>query len=421
MKVQNLRGTRDFYPELMRRLNYIFNIWRKVAIRYGYSEFDGPMLEPAMLWTLKSGAEIPDQMYAFKDKSGNDIAVRPELTPTLARMIAAKQKELPKPLRWFSIPRCWRYEAPQSGRLREFFQFNADLLGSTSMKADAEIIMTVIDIMREFGCDEKEFYIRLGNRKLIQSMLNAAGIPDEKLQEVSRLIDKREKLKPGDFEISLSDAGVSEDSIGKINAMLEIKDIGSIDENTLNDKGKEGLSELRSLLEDLSFYGAMRFVEVDMSIMRGFDYYTSTVFEVFDRSKEMRAIVGGGRYENLVEDFGGDPCPGVGYGLGDVVLCLFLEKLGKLPELNSEVDYYIIAVNEAMSKNAIEVASLMRKKYNVEVELSRKLRSAMDYANSIGAKKVIIVGPKDVEEGNVTIKDMQSGEEQKARIDSLCQ
>ena len=164
MKIQSVKGTRDFYPELQRKLNYIFDIWRKVSLKYGYEEMDGPLLEPSELWTLKSGDEIPDQMYSFVDKGERNVAIRPELTPSLARMVAKKQRELGKPIKWFGIPRCWRYERPQSGRLREFYQFNLDLLGTESMRADAEVIMTAIEIMRKLGFTEKDFYIRLGNR-----------------------------------------------------------------------------------------------------------------------------------------------------------------------------------------------------------------------------------------------------------------
>ncbi len=417
MKVQGLRGTRDFYPGKMRALNYIFGIWRSAALRFGYEEFDGPMLEPIELWTLKSGNEIPEQMYRFKDKSGNEIAVRPELTPTLARMVAAKQKELQKPIKWFSIPRCWRYEAPQSGRLREFFQLNVDCLGVESMQADAEVIATAVEIMKAFGCTSNEFYIRLCNRKLISSLLAKAGVKDA--AEVCRLIDKKDKLSEKDFALSLKDVGLNEKQIGEINGMLEMP-FEKVKADSLNEEGKKGYEEMKELIAYLKAYGIYDYCKVDFSIMRGFDYYTSTVFEVYDTSREFRAIAGGGRYEDLVGDFGGEKCPGVGYGMGDVVLELFLAKLGKMPPLKSEVDYFVAVTGKDVLKDAIGIAQKLRKKGSVEIELmDRKLRKQFDYANSISALNVVVVGEKEVQEKAVNIKDMKTGKETKVKISEL--
>ncbi|MDD4878562.1 MAG: histidine--tRNA ligase [Candidatus Nanoarchaeia archaeon] len=417
--VQGLKGTRDFYPKEMNELNLIFNAWKSSARKFNYQEFDGPMLEPAELWTLKSGAEIPEQMYCFDDKSGKKIAVRPELTPTLARMIAAKQKELQKPIKWFSIARCWRYEAPQSGRLREFFQLNVDCLGAESMMADAEVIATAVEIMKSFSCTENDFYVRLNNRKLIASLILNAGIEKTKLQEVSRVIDKKDKLSEKDFILTLKDLNVKQEAIDNILVMLK-SDIADIKEEKLDESGKKGYRELMELIGWLNAYGIFKYCKIDFTIMRGFDYYTSTVFEVFDKSGEFRAIAGGGRYDDLVSDFGGEKCPGVGYGMGDVVLSLFLKKSGKLPEAKPEVDYYVAPVNEAVVKRALEVANKLRKKANVEMDLAGKnLMKQFDYANSIGARKIVIVGEKDLKEGKVTIRDMKSGNEEKADLNSL--
>ncbi len=238
--IQGLKGTRDFYPKDMQELNAIFDIWKAAARKFNYLEFDGPMLEPAELWTLKSGAEIPEQMYCFADKGGKQIAVRPELTPTLARMVAAKQKELQKPIKWFSIARCWRYEAPQSGRLREFFQLNVDCLGAESMKADAEIIATAVEIMKSFNCNENEFYVRLNNRKLIASLILSAGTPKDKLQKVSRVIDKKSKLSEKDFILALKGLNVKQEAIDNILVMLK-SEIADIKEDKLDESGKKGI------------------------------------------------------------------------------------------------------------------------------------------------------------------------------------
>lgn len=417
--VQGLKGTRDFYPKDMQELNIIFNAWKAAARRFNYQEFDGPMLEPAELWSLKSGAEIPEQMYCFEDKGGKKIAVRPELTPTLARMVAAKQKELQKPIKWFSIARCWRYEAPQSGRLREFFQLNVDCLGTESMAADAEVIATAVEIMKSFGCTENEFYVRLNNRKLITSLILGAGVEKAKLKEVSRVIDKKDKLSEKDFMLTLKDLNVKQEAIDNILTMLK-SGIADIKEEKLDESGKKGYKELMELIGCLNAYGIFKYCKIDFSIMRGFDYYTSTVFEVFDKSGEFRAVAGGGRYDDLVADFGGEKCPGVGYGMGDVVLGLFLKKLGKMPAAKPEVEYYVAPVNEAVVKQAIEIAGKLRKKANAEIDLvGKNLKKQFEYANSIGAKKIVIVGEKDLAEGKVTIREMGSGKEEKVEVDSL--
>lgn len=418
MKIKPLRGTRDFYPENKRVLNYIFDVWAEVAESFGYEDFDGPLLEPADLWTLKSGAEIPEQMYVFKDKGGRKVAIRPELTPTLARMVAEKQKGLTKPIKWFSIPRCSRYEAPQSGRLREFFQLNVDCLGTDSLLADADVISTAIEIMKRFGCSEKDFYVRLNNRKLIEDLILCSGVPKGKLQDVSRLIDKKDKLSQKDFNLSLKDLKLSEETIKKLNEFLELESLDGVNTDDLSEKGLKGFEELTELVSFLSQY--KKFIRVDFSIMRGFDYYTSTVFEVFDRSKEFRAIAGGGRYEDLVSDFGGEKCPGVGYGMGDVVLELFLKKLNKFPELSKDLDYFVAPISDEVLGDSIKIANQLRKKFKVELDLmGRNLKKQFAYANSVNAKYIVIVGPRELKDGKVTVKDLKSGKEVSKDIKKL--
>lgn len=412
MKVEKLRGTRDFYPELMSELNSVFAVWRKVAKRFGYQEFDGPLLEPAKLWQLKSGSELPKQMYSFKDKGGREVAIRPELTPTLARMIAQKQKELTKPIRWFSLPRCWRYEAPQSGRLREFFQFNLDILGTDSMEADAEVITTVVEIMKEFGCNNDEFYVRINNRKLIQDILLGGGIKKSQLKEVCRIIDKRDKLSKDDFVLTLKDLNLNDKFISGLLDLLDLKELDQLSID-LSDEGKKGLEELKELFKYLDAFGVGEFCQFDLSLMRGLDYYTSTVFEVFDKSKEFRAIAGGGRYEDLISDFGGTPCPGIGYGMGDVVLSLFLKKIGKLPKTKRELDYYIAAVSENEVSAAIKLAQKLRKDNKiVELDVSnRKVGKQAKYASNIGAKNLIILGPEELKNKKAKVKNLTTGKE----------
>ena len=403
-----VKGTRDFYPEIKFNQDYIFKAWEKVAKKFAYENIDGPMLEPAELWRMKSGAEIPDQMYVFTDKGNREVAVRPELTPTVARMIAAQQKSLMKPIKWYSIGRFWRYERAQAGRLREFFQFNLDCLGSDSMKLDSEVIATAINVMLEFGFTKKDFYIRLGNRKLIESLILATGVSKEQLKDVSRLIDKLDKIGIDKFKLSLTDLGLGKKVVDGLVSYLG-STLKEIDSSKLDENGKLGLNQINEVIKYLKYYGLDKYVEFDPSIMRGFDYYTSTVFEVFDRSKKFRAVAGGGRYDNLVEDFGGDPLSGVGYAMGDVVIELFLKEKGLIPKYDKGVDYFVAVMDEKAMKYAISVATELRLKGNVEIEImDRNFGKQTKYASKIGAKNLVVIGNDEVKSKKYKIKSLKS-------------
>jgi len=419
-QIERVRGTRDFYPEDKRIQNYIFEVWRASALRFGFEEMDGPLLEPVELWKEKSGDEIEEQMYVLTDRGGRKLAVRPEMTPTLARMVAQRFRELPKPIKWFSIQRFWRYEKPQSGRLREFWQLNIDTLGSESMMADAEVIATSVHIMRSFGFSADEFTVRISNRRLLNSMLRAAGIQEDKLREVCRVIDKREKLPNSEFRHMLSELGIPERSIESIEKFDLVK-LEKIDAKNLDAEGIRGLSELQELFSYLRAYGILEYCTFDLTLARGLDYYTGTVFEVFDTSKEFRAIAGGGRYDNLVAQFGGDKCPGVGYAMGDVVLELFLRKRGKLPQLRQQIDFFVASTSKELYPKAVEIAQKLRERnYNVAVDLmERSLSKQVKYADSIGAARLIIVGEEELSSGCAKLRDMKSGSEKKIKLSEL--
>ncbi len=419
MKIQNLPGTRDFYPKEMRQLNSIFSIWRNAAEKYGYAEVDGPLLETAELWKEKAG-ELPQQMYSFTDKGDREVAIRPEFTPTLARMIAQKQKEITKPIRWYGIIRCWRYERPQSGRLREFFQLNVDCAGTESMKADAEIIAITTDILKQLKITPQEAYIRISNRQLMKALLEELELEESRMPDLMNAIDKKDKLTEEAFEEMLKDIGLKQEQIFGLKDILNITQLAELEKLNLNKDAKKALQDLKELFNYLRAYGIEEYCELDLTIIRGLDYYTGTVFEVFDRSKKFRAIAGGGRYDNLVEDFGGERCPGVGIGMGDVVLQLFLKEKNKLPETQREVDYYVAPITEAVAAKAAEIAQKLRKKGKVEMDIAgRNLKKQMEYANAIGAKNVVIVGEKDLKEGKVTIKNMITREETQTAISDL--
>ncbi|MEM3370155.1 MAG: histidine--tRNA ligase [Candidatus Woesearchaeota archaeon] len=419
-QIERVRGTRDFYPEEKRIQNYIFEVWKSAALKFGFEEMDGPLLEPVELWHEKSGSEIEEQMYVLTDRGGRRLAVRPEMTPTLGRMVAQRFKELTKPIKWFSIQRFWRYEKPQSGRLREFWQLNIDTLGTESMKADSEIIASAVWIMRSFGLAKDDFVVRINNRRLLSSLLRNAGVDAEKVKDACRILDKRDKLSPSDFRQMLSDSGISSSAVQKILNFesLKIEDISQMD---LDEEGKKGLSELKELLSYLSAYGISEYCKFDLTLARGLDYYTGTVFEVFDTSKEFRAIAGGGRYDNLVSQFGGDKCPGVGYAMGDVVLELFLRRKGKLPELNREIDFFVACTSDSLYFKAVEIAQRLRQRnYSVAVDvMERSLSKQLKYANTIGVRRLLIVGEDELLKGAVKLKDMNSGSESILPLSSL--
>lgn len=395
-----MKGFRDLYPEKKRIQNYIFSVWSSVAEKYGFDEIAGPLLEEVSLY--KKSGDLPSQMYSFVDKSGRKVALRPELTPTVARMASSRSSV--RPMKWFSIANCYRYENPQSGRLREFVQLNLDILGSSSMMADAEMILTVVEIMKNFGLSKKDFFIRLSNRKLFEDLVLSIGIKKKDLTEIGRIIDKKDKISSKDFVSALKKLKLSPKQIKDLGYILKVK----LDKIKIESKG---LSELNELVGYLKNYGVLDYCKIDLSVVRGLDYYTSTVFEVFDSSKKYRAIAGGGRYDNLIKG-----CPGIGFGMGDVVLELFLSERKKLDVGSKKVDYYVAPVSSSDYSRAVKIVNKLRSKGNlVEIDLvGRNLGKQFNYANSLNVSKVVIVGSKD--KGRVTIRDMKSGKESKVKI-----
>ncbi len=390
-----MKGFRDLYPEDKRRQNYMFLAWKFVAEKYGFDEIAGPVLESVDLYK-KSGAEIPEQMYVFFDKSGRKVALRPELTPTIARMVSGRS--LLKPVKWYSIADCYRYEAKQLGRGREFTQLNLDILGTKSMKADAEMISATVDLMKTFGLSKKDFFVGISNRKLLDSLLNSIGV--RKLKDVYRLIDKKNKISDKAFRSSLN---LNEKQIKDLVKILNIKDLEKIKIESI------GLDELKELFSYLKSYKVLDYCKLDLSIIRGLDYYNSNVFEVFDSKRKFRAIAGGGRY--VLEGL-----DAVGMAMGDIVLELFLDSKKKLEKLFRRIDFYIAPVNDKVYSKAIKVADKLRQKGNiVEIDLlGRNLGKQFNYANSRNASFVVIVGERD--KGKVTIRDMKTGKEKKVKI-----
>jgi len=399
-KFQSPKGFRDFYPEDLTARKWLFEKMRKVSQRFGYQEYEGPCLEPLALYAAKSGEElVRQQTFILADRGGEKLALRPELTPTLARMVAQKQNQLPKPIRWFSIGPRWRYEKPQKGRAREFYQWDLDLLGVETPEADAEVIAIAAEFLKAVGLTSKEVVIKVNNRRLMEEKFDLIEIPRRLIPQVFRAVDKKERMSPQKWEEWLKEIGLTNLQIKDLKGILKDKDFA--DESPR-------LTQIFSTLSDL---GVVDFVEFDPEIVRGLDYYTGTVFEVCDRAGEFRAILGGGRYDNLVEVVGGPKIPGVGFATGDKVIEEVLKKFGKWPTINPVPTKVLVTVfDESMYRNSLEIARQLRQA-GVETELyltPEKLAKQLKYADRQKIRWAIIIGPEEAQKEEVTIKDLQT-------------
>jgi histidyl-tRNA synthetase len=399
----------DFYPEEKEVQNVIFSKLRDVSKRYDFSEVESPAFEDMGLLTAKSGEEIKTQIFNLEKKGSEEFGLRFDLTVPITRLFTEKQKELPKPVKWFGISRMWRYERPQAGRLREFYQLSIELFGSDKPEADAEIINLAIDCLLELGLTKDDFTVRINNRVVLEDFIKNLGIKD--YEAVFRAVDKRSKISAEAFDEELKNAGLNDDQAGKIKEFLEIKDVNQIKE------GSQGLDNLKQVLNLLE--SRKDLLELDLSTARGLVYYTGTVFEIFDKQGKFRALAGGGRYDNLVEVLGGQPCPATGFAIGYATLSLLLEEKGLIPKAELGPDYFIAIINEDVKKDALELVSELRKKYSVDFDLAaRNLSNQIKFADSINAKKLIVVGPDEIASGKFKVKDLSSGkEEEKARAE----
>lgn len=406
------KGTRDFFPEEMRLRDQVFGQLRQTLISFGYEAYDGPMLEPFELYAAKSGEElVNEQLYSFEDRGGRKVAMRPEMTPTLARMVAAKGAQLPRPIRWFSQPNLWRYERPQRGRLREHWQLNVDLLGLESEVAEVEIVQIAIHLLRGFGAGITDFEVQINHRQLMNDLfdqvlqLEAAQIP-----QVARAIDKRAKIKPEQFESLLGEAGCSSLQIEQLIKFLDspLMDL----EDMLGDS--EGFKSLCRFFDQVNAMGLGPVCRFKASIMRGLDYYTGIVFEVFDKHPDnRRALFGGGRYDNLVGMFGGQSIPGVGFGMGDVTFFDFLETHGLTPEARTQIQVMVGLFNEDCLTHSLQIAQRLREAgLNVESVLTpQKLGKQFQSADKKGIPFVVMAGPDEMAAEQVSLKDLRSGEQ----------
>jgi len=435
MKIPPVKGTRDFYPAEMAVRNFIIDGWKKVSIRNGFEEFDSPILEHLQMFTLKSGDEIVEQLFSLKDRGGRDLALIPEMTPSLARMVNQRINSLPKPIKWFSVPRLFRAERPQKGRLREFFQWNIDIIGTDSIVADAEIIFATLDYLQYTGLTSKDIVMKISSRKLLSAALKAYSIPDEKLDEMYSLLDKKAKLPPVTFHQMLTEK-VKDKSIAKnIICFMEIDKISEIKKYVpISDSVNEALDELAMNIHYVNEMGVSEFCRFDPSIVRGLAYYTGIVFEVHALSSELRAICGGGRYDNLLKDFGGTDIPAVGMGMGDCILEILLAEKGLLEKQlpKSTLDYFVVPAGvmtfdseDGTVKTTAEdevvklTAQLRRLGYKADFSYkSTGLSKQLQEASSRNAKNCIIIG-EEFKNKIIVIKDMRTGSQIDVNVDTF--
>lgn len=420
-EIRGLPGFRDFFPEELALRRHIFSAWRRVGARYGFTEYDGPPLEALELYTRKSGEEIVGQLYAFEDKGGRAVALRPEMTPTFARMIAARVAGLAKPVRWFSIPQLFRYERPQRGRLREHFQLNMDIVGETDPLADAEIMSAGIDALRELGLGSADIVVRISDRRLIGALLAAHGIDAIRHVAVFGALDRLEKEGEGEARVRLGEIGVAADVAERLLDAIRLP----LEELAAAHPGEEAIAEaaerLSTVFAHLDAAGFSDFVRFDAGLVRGLAYYTGTVFEIWDRRDELRAICGGGRYDDLLEALGGVDLPALGFGMGDVVLAELLRDRGLVPAPGRRVDDYIICVSPAQRPTALSVARSLRDQgRHVLYDLrSRGVGRQFKAAHQAAAGRAVVLGPEELARGVAVLRDMASGEEQEVAIETL--
>ena len=416
---QGVRGTRDFYPEDMRLRNWLFDNFDDAALLHGFQEYDAPVLESEELYTRKQGEEITQQLYNFKDKGDRKVALRPEMTPSLARMVMSRAGVLPMPIKWYSIPQCWRYERTQRGRGREHYQWNVDIWGTDAISADAELISVLVTFFRSVGLTEEDLVIKMSSRKVLEEVLGSLGLEGDIFAKTCIIVDKMDKLPADVVSEQLGDLGLEKSAIQTIQSTLAIKDMNSLEETL----GKESaaVTELTSLFSALEAYGISGWIEFDASIVRGLAYYTGPVFEAHDRAGELRAICGGGRYDKLLSTLGGKDLPATGFGFGDMVIMELLEEKGLVPELIGGVDDVVISLSPELRNAAMSVATSLRntgKSVDLVLE-DKRLKWAFKHAERSGAQRLVMVMPDEWKEGKVKIKDLESGEEIEVSVDSL--
>ncbi|MBN2457643.1 histidine--tRNA ligase [Candidatus Woesearchaeota archaeon] len=404
MRYKKIKGATDFYPDEKSVQDEVFSRFKASAERYGFSLVEPPIIESMSLLTAKSGEEIRQQIFTIEKKGTEELGMRFEFTAGVARMFIEKQKSMQKPVKWYSIDRVWRYERPQAGRDREFYQFNAEVFGSKNPEADAEVINLAIDSLRSLGLRKDDFYVNVNNRKLLTGLLLGI-VSKDRLETMMRVIDKRSKITEKEFDSELS--FLDKKQLLQLKRLLSVG-FSELSNFQMNDLAREGYENLRQLMQ----YLPKDTVRFELSTARGLAYYTGTVFEIFDSTGKYRALCGGGRYDEMISLFGGEPTPATGFGMGYSTVSMLLSDKGLMPKREQGTDYLVAVVDESVRPEAMKILAAVRKRHSAEIDLmGRSLSKQLKYANSIAARKVIFVGPEEVAKKRYKVKDMKTGKE----------
>lgn len=423
MKIQSPPGMRDFYPQDMRVQNWLFDAWRRAALTFGFSEYEGPIFEYLDLYTLKSGEGIVSELFNFKDRGERHFAIRPEMTPTLARMVAARANTLPRPTKWFSIPRMCRAEKPQRGRLREFYQWNIDVIGVEDPLADAEVIAVAVEFFRSIGLTAADVVVRISSRSMASAALAKLGVPADKLETAFQLIDRAERAAEAEFLAMWSEAFPA---VAPGSRILQVLSDGALEDclamaRAAGSEGQAAAAQTERLWQYLRDLGITESCTFDLRIVRGLAYYTGTVFEIHARQGGLRALAGGGRYDRLIALLDGPDLPAVGFAMGDAPVLGLLEDLAKLPDLHDQLDVFLIDADRELFAKVLAFASTLRR-HGLAVDFSYKraaVAKQFKQAAARGARYAIVVGSEYTDRQQLTVKNLTSGHQQTVPADQL--
>ncbi|MCU4972747.1 histidine--tRNA ligase [Halobacteria archaeon AArc-m2/3/4] len=415
-----IKGFRDFYPGEMAARRATINGLEETARQYGFREIATPAVERAAMWTDKSGDEIVDELYAFEDQGGRHVTLTPELTPTVARMVVAKQQALSKPIKWFSTRPFWRYEQVQQGRQREFYQTNVDIFGSSEPEADAEILAWAADALTGLGLTGEHFEFRISHRDILGGVLETFDA-DVDTEAAIRAVDKSDKIERVEYHDLLVAAGLSADQAAQFDDLVAAGDLEAIVDFAETETVTDAVENLQNVLAAAEDFGAREYCTISLETARGLDYYTGVVFECFDSTGEVsRSVFGGGRYDDLIESFGGQPTPAVGVAPGHATLPLLMQRAGVWPDEEVSTDYYVLQIGDTRPTAARITRDLRERGNVVETDVSgRSFGAQLNYADSINAETTVIVGEQDLENDEVTLKDMVSGDQIQVPVEAF--
>lgn len=419
ISTQPPRGTRDFHPDEMRLRNWLFDHMIGVSRLFAFEQVDAPVLESEALFIRKAGEEITDQLYNFEDKGGRRMALRPEFTPSLARMVLQKGKGLPQPVKWFTLAQCWRFERSTRGRRREHYQWNMDCIGVAGVEAEAELLAAMVMFFKNVGLTSQDVVIKVSSRQLLQAVLDQHQVPPDAATGAFVTVDKMDKLPKETVETELQAAGLSSDAISSIMGAMQMRSLDDVQQ--LLGQDNEAVQQLQRLFQLAEGYGFRDWLIYDASVVRGLAYYTGIVFEARDRKGELRAIAGGGRYDHLLETFGGDHQPCAGFGFGDAVIVELLKDKQLLPQLTHQVQDVVMVMDESLRPAGCQVAAQLRQSgRTVDLILeAKKMKQVFKVTDRLAADRLVIVAPKEWEAGKVRIKNLASRDEQELSLADL--